>query len=115
MMRPVRFLSLILALVVALTSGTMAVARGQVRSGDRIVICSGLGIVTVEVDAQGNPVGPVHICPDCALSFLAHLDTVAPSVLRPLTPGLGLLASPQRLASGRAVPMPRARGPPALV
>jgi hypothetical protein len=28
----------------------------------------------VTLDAQGNPIGPVHICPDCALTLMAYSD-----------------------------------------
>ena len=59
-----------LALTLALTSAAMAAARGQTMAAGSVVICTGSGAVTMQVDADGQPVGPVHICPDCALSLL---------------------------------------------
>ena len=63
-----------LSLVLALTGGTMAAARGQAMAAGSIVICTGTGPVHVAVDRDGRPIGPVHICPDCALSLF---DTAA--------------------------------------
>ncbi len=62
---------LALALVVLLTSQQMAIARGSPAAAGTMVICGGQGIVTITVDAEGNPTGAVHICPDCAMSFFA--------------------------------------------
>ena len=65
-----------LAIMIALTSGAMAIARGQATSMmGTIVICSGHGPVTLNVDAQGQPVEALHICPDCAMTVLAALTT----------------------------------------
>jgi hypothetical protein len=49
----------------------MAMARGTPAPVGQAVLCSGTGLVTVLVDAEGQPTGQVHICPDCALSILA--------------------------------------------
>ncbi len=62
--------ALCLSLMLVLTSGAMAVARGQATASGSVVLCTGSGPVAVQVDAEGQPVGPVHICPDCALSLL---------------------------------------------
>ncbi|MBD3763654.1 MAG: hypothetical protein IE927_02655 [Rhodobacterales bacterium] len=115
MARFIRPLTLALALIVALTSGTMAVARGQTRVGDRIVICSGYGLVTVELDENGTPVGPVHICPDCTLSHLAHLPAAAPVLRAPQGRARRLGRPRSRHGAGRPQPRPRARGPPGAV
>ncbi|PKP72647.1 MAG: hypothetical protein CVT84_17675, partial [Alphaproteobacteria bacterium HGW-Alphaproteobacteria-6] len=72
----------LLAIVLALTSVTMAVARGQTRVAGQVVLCSGYGMVLVGIDAAGNPVaeaeggpagGTVHLCPDMVLAMLAAL------------------------------------------
>ncbi|WP_371037499.1 MULTISPECIES: hypothetical protein [unclassified Rhodosalinus] len=63
--------ALLLALCVVLTAQAMALARGQSSAAGEMVICTGAGLVTVAVDAEGNPAGPAHICPDCALSLIA--------------------------------------------
>ena len=49
-------------------------ARGETRMGTEIVICTGYGITTVTVDEEGNPTGPVHLCPDMVLGMMAALD-----------------------------------------
>ena len=110
----VRFLSaLILALVVAVTSQGMALARGQSMAVAETVICVAGGLAAVPVDAQGRPTGPPHVCPDATL-----LTTGAPCMavptrwtgagMRPVDPGVTAIADVPRRAVG---PM-SARGPP---
>lgn len=71
MVRFTRLLAFSLALIVAVTSQHMALARGMTTdAAGQVILCTGQGVVTVTLDAEGNPTGPVHICPDCALSFL---------------------------------------------
>lgn len=70
--RPV--LSVVLSAVLALTSLSAAAARGQDTVFGTMVICRGMTVVTVFVDADGEPVEQVHICPDAALSFVAGPD-----------------------------------------
>ena len=73
-----RLLAVLLAVLVAATSQQMALARGvATNAAGEVILCTGQGVVTVTVDAQGNPIGPVHICPDCALSFMDHLAVIA--------------------------------------
>ena len=60
--------TLVLAAVLALTSVTSAMARGQAPSMGLAVICTGMGEVTVALDAQGNPTSAIHACPECTLS-----------------------------------------------
>jgi hypothetical protein len=107
---------LILAALLVLTSATLGSARGQAMAVGQIVICSGQGIVSVTVDAEGNPVGGVHVCPDCVLTLLA-VTGAAPD-LPDLVDDWSL--HPWRLGERRAVvaatALPQmARGPPPLV
>lgn len=108
-----RFTGFVLALTIAVTSVTMAMARGQTRdAAGVIIICSGAGVVQLQVDREGNPVGPVHICPDCALGALDIAD--AP-VIR-LMPeraqfSLSFVIEPVSL-TGVTLSEARARGPP---
>lgn len=70
MMRAMSRLILILVLPVFLASSvTMAVARHQPRVAGEIWLCSGTAMVSVSVDADGNPVGPMLPCPDCTLTL----------------------------------------------
>jgi hypothetical protein len=72
-----RILTLTLALLIAVTSQQMAMARGMARDASgQVILCTSQGVMTVTLDAQGEPMGPVHICPDCALTLMAFADTV---------------------------------------
>ncbi|SLN59071.1 hypothetical protein PEL8287_03184 [Roseovarius litorisediminis] len=74
-MRP--YLGFALCLMLAITSHSAAVARGAPGPAGQMVLCTGTGPVTVLVDAQGQPTGAVHICPDYALALFAALDSPA--------------------------------------
>lgn len=112
------FMILLLSLVLALASLTMAVARGQMRAGQgaglTVVICSGYGITSIQVDAQGNPVGPVHPCPECLAGFLANLGPGAPQVPAPPQQGRRLSAPAAWQSTSRPAPSATARDPPIL-
>lgn len=111
MIRPAAIVALCLALV--LSSWTMAVARGHAAApGSQMVICTGYGLVTVTLDAEGNPTGPVLPCPDCVVTLAA---LPAGPVMLPV-PALrrarpGRRPSPA-LRAGRPRRGRRARGPP---
>ncbi len=106
------FLGLMLALVLALTGQSMAVARGMPDAAGRIVLCKGAGPITVLVDDEGQPVGPAHICPDCALSLFAMGAAVSEMPVRRL--GKGVRLRPEAAVRMGALdgPVARARGPP---
>lgn len=109
-------LHLILALVVALSSVTMAQARHQARASGEMVICTAIGMITVEVDAQGRPVGPMLPCPDCTPALAALVAGPAP------VPGPALRLVPLAWAAAE-IPAPpmgapvfrQARAPPVAV
>ena len=107
--------ALLLVAVMVLTSQSMATARGATGPAGQIVLCTGTGPVAVYIDDDGQPVGPPHLCPDCALHLL---DAFAAPDIAPVP----LLATPrkQRIvatlahAESRAL-APSARDPPAAV
>lgn len=110
-----RVVALFLALCIALTSQAFALARGQAAAVGEMVICTGAGFVTVAVDAEGQPVGHGHICPD-AVAALAGLAVAPVGAMVPLrvtqmaeVPGavIGLASRP--------VGVKQARGPPQVV
>ncbi len=114
-MNPVRpLIAVCLSLMLVLTSGAMAVARGQATAAGSVVLCTGAGPVAIQVDAQGQPTGPVHICPDCALSLL---DAAATG---PDSPSVDLAATPLDRPAPSAetpqthAPNAQARAPPAV-
>lgn len=115
-MRYGKFIHLALMLAVIVTAGVVGAARGQARVAGQMVICSGGAVVTVDVDATGKPVGPVHVCPDCVMTLLAATEPPAWGVERPIS--LRLIAfTPD--AAARAAPVwpvaPSARGPPDIL
>jgi hypothetical protein len=101
-----------LALLLALTSVTMAVARGQVMRDGTVVLCSGAVISAGAPDASGTPAGPAHICPDMALGLLVALDLALPQAACPQTRARLLADRPAQRSRGRALPVARARAPP---
>ncbi|AMY68003.1 hypothetical protein [Frigidibacter mobilis] len=103
---------LLLALLLGLTSQSLAAARGQTRVGEAVVICSGDSFVTIELDARGNPVGPAHLCPDMVLAFFAAMDL--PPVMLPQREGRTerAMLPPGRTAASQAAPAAKARAPP---
>jgi hypothetical protein len=57
-----------LVLLLAGTSVTLGVARGQAPAVGEVAICSGMMTVTLRIDAQGNPVTVAVACPDATLA-----------------------------------------------
>ena len=108
-------LSLVLAVLIGLTSVTLGHARGQVRMGDTVVLCTGSGAVAVTLDKDGNPVGPAHVCPDMALTLLAGVAADAPVLPAAVLSGgerlAALSAIPPRPAD---LPLGEPRGPPSV-
>ncbi|UOA26140.1 hypothetical protein [Pseudosulfitobacter sp. DSM 107133] len=68
-----RQITLVLAmLTLVVTAQAFALARGAAPVAGQMVLCIGTGSVTVNIDADGQPVGAPHICPDAALTLLGH-------------------------------------------
>lgn len=108
-------IALTLSLALVATGQVMASARGQVGAGLPVEICSVDGLITVTLDAEGQPVGPAHLCPDLVLGFFADagLPFVVPDhVPALLSPGI---VTERKLSHPRPVPHPGARDPPASV
>lgn len=116
-MRFLRTLSLI-GLVLVLVSGsvTMAVARHQPRAVGEVELCTGYGPATITLDAQGNPVGPRILCPDCTPALAALTEAAPPLSAAPgtLTP---LRFAPRVITAQRAAPATpfHSRAPPVRV
>ena len=60
----------LLSLMLVFTGQSMAVARGMPGPHGTIVLCTGQGPVMINVDADGQPLGAPHLCPDGALSLI---------------------------------------------
>lgn len=88
--------SLMLALMLALTSQSMAVARGASAATGQMVLCTGTGPIAVYIDAEGQPTSAPHICPDSALNVLFEVvgpDLAAPARVVAFLPPAGLVKS----------------------
>lgn len=116
-MQRMRIIALtLLALAVMASSVTMVQARHQARAVGEVVLCTGYGMVSIEVDAEGNPVGPMLPCPDCIMAATA-LDTGTATVPQPPRQLLALahaLRDQPAPASGAPV-FRHARAPPVAV
>lgn len=106
-------LPLLLAVTVAAMGYAAASARGQTMVGGQVVVlCSDGGLVQVTLDAEGNPTGDSHLCPDLAAALLAAHALALPEVTRPETLATRVIAPLPRLYASLAAPHAQARGPP---
>lgn len=65
-----RYVAAVMALVLVLTGHSMAIARGMTGPEGFAEYCIGESAVMVPVDAEGNPTGPAHFCPEVSFSLL---------------------------------------------
>ncbi len=103
--------SFLLAVALALSSVTMAVARGQSAGASVLVVCSGSGPATVTLDATGRPMRAGHACPLCVLPFDAGLP-FALSLPRPVARQANLRCGLWQGRCAAQAPVAVARGPP---
>ncbi|MHA6266083.1 hypothetical protein [uncultured Aliiroseovarius sp.] len=111
------FAAYVLALLLTVTSFSLAQARGSspdVGAAIEMVICTGVGMTTLSVGPDGEPIESVHLCPDGAQIFAAEFSV--PTFDRPELRIVSHIVPMQVLAHvGRTELTPSARGPPALV
>lgn len=106
-------LMVVLAAVMVVTSGPMAVARAT-PEGAIIVICTGDGVETLRLGADGAPLEPAPHCPDCLatgpglLTKMSGVNLVA-AELRPVKAVNASVAWRSAVQKHGT-----ARGPPAL-
>lgn len=62
-----------LALSLALASIGFVQARHLAAGAQTLVICTGYGLVSITIDADGNPVEHTLPCPDCVMPVVAGL------------------------------------------
>lgn len=110
------FLPLFLVLMLASAAVQASALRLMAPVAGGITICSGVGMVTLQLDPLGRPAGAPHLCPDCTAAMAGALAPGAPvfpgpplADRRPDTPCNASLPVPT------AVPVPAARGPPVLI
>jgi len=115
-MKPIlrAYTGVFLALMLAFTGQSMAVARGMPNATGEIILCTGQGIVTVAIDENGQPVERPHICPDCAMSLFAYAAEEPVLPVRPLGSTEKLSPARASLAAFAHDVSPAARGPPGI-
>lgn len=107
------YLAFLLSVLLILTGQSLAASRGVSMAVGQMEICSGNGPVVVYMDAEGQPTGAPHYCPDCALMLLG---AVAPGEAVLLAPDLsgdplvarvafGLVVTPVTGGVARAPPL----------
>ncbi|MEL7117562.1 MAG: hypothetical protein AAGP08_18590 [Pseudomonadota bacterium] len=102
-----------LSAVMLITSGAMAVARGNMLDAEgQIVLCTSHGTSLLLIDADGNPLGAPHICPDCNLSLIGA--DASPHAILASDVAFTVLVSPKAptLAPTVHVSVVQARAPP---
>jgi hypothetical protein len=101
-----------MALMLVVTGESFAVARGMPGAAGQIILCTGNGVVIVDVDENGQPLERGHICPDAALFVLAAVAEPPPGVQRPMGAVQKLVADKGVRPLSRGAVDPVARGPP---
>jgi len=112
-LRPV--LSLLLAMMLALTGQSMAMARGAAAATGQIVICSGAGPIAVYTDAQGQPTTAPYICPDAALAAVASPVVTPVTVAGPIVPCVNARMNGLAKTPRIALHIPQPRAPPCSI
>ncbi len=109
-----RTISCLMALSLMLASLALANARGANHDiGMQIVICSGVGMTTISIGPDGQPVEQVEACPDGTSIFAAA--TALPAMPEPEAHLIAVVSPiPQATPAPRNELSPSARGPPAL-
>lgn len=107
--------ALLLSLVIAFTSLSMALARGQSNQLSVITICNGSIAQKIVVDENGQPVTAKHTCPECSLN-LFDLTRLAGALSPPSQASQrAYLSAMSTIGISRFIPVPSARGPPQIV
>lgn len=106
------FLALALSAAIILTSGSMAVARGQVMVAGKLVICTGSAPKVIRVDSNNQPVGPAHYCPECVLSIFDLPDVEDDWSAHPVGYEAVVQVFSPVVAKSRPLILIGARGPP---
>ncbi len=76
-------LALFLTCCIAATSSAAAARLGMQDAQGQLVICTGDGVVTLYLDAQGEPTAAPHSCPDCLVPSLEALGITTQAAPQP--------------------------------
>lgn len=108
------FISICLALVLALTSQSMVTARGAAAATGQMVLCTGAGPLAIYVDAQGQPTSAPHICPDAALNVVFETPSLGQLFALNAVQAIDWFPSSQITSDAFEVRSAQARAPPPL-
>lgn len=104
--------ALFLSLTLVLTSYSMAVAHGQNPDlGSDMVICTGVGMITITIGPDGEPIETTHICPD-AMSLFAATPAAQSMPTQPTALQWRVKLPNAHTARPAETLAPSARGPP---
>lgn len=110
-------ISYLLALVLTVTGFSLAQARGDnpgAGFGLEMVICTGIGMTTITLGPDGEPVEVQHVCPDGGQIFTTAF--ALPALDRPEARLIAVLTTPDHASVTQHPALsPAARGPPALI
>lgn len=106
--------ALLLGLVLAMTSVSMAVARGGMSMSGAMILCINADQQVVPIGPDGEPMKVNHACPDCTMGALALTEPLP--LTSPEWRVARLYARPFTLHIHEAtVQGGQGRGPPSLV
>lgn len=104
---------LLLALLLALTSVTMAVSRTEAGVGQLVSVCADGEVHLMRVGADGKPLAHDHSCPYCVLTGVLVPDPVRGERGWVMARALVLPVPALPVRAGCVPGGERARGPPA--
>ena len=108
-------IAIALAMMLALTGQSMAVARGASAATGQMVLCTGSGPLAIYFDAQGKPTSAPHICPDSALNVAFDEAVLRPVVPERLITFERTRPKPVLPVLAQGIERPGPRGPPVIV
>jgi len=106
-------ISILAALLIAVTSQAYALAKAAPDPAGRMVLCIGAAVMVVLTDSDGQPVEVPHTCPEATL--IAAAGPALPAPTPPSRLVAAHLPEAAALAHVIAAPHPSARAPPAPV
>ncbi|MHA6325247.1 hypothetical protein [Roseivivax sp. CAU 1753] len=105
----------VLAILLALTSVELAIARGAPAVAGTVVLCGGFERQTITLDVNGKPVRQSQLCPDAVVAFFADTAVDLSEMVVALRHARVRHADETRRLAGQRRGTPRARGPPTLI
>lgn len=101
--------------MLALTSQSMAVAKGASAAAGQMVLCTGTGPMAIYVDADGLPTSAPHICPDSALNVVFSTELPAAKVMQRMVFFVPHARRKPQIMHRGVINTPPSRAPPAII